>query len=141
MVMSDGDLRTAARALADDTDGGLRRILVRDLVLHCEIGAFRHERGVRQRVRVNLDLAARDEGAPLGDDLRNVVCYDEIVGGIRRLVEAGHVKLVETMAERIAEMCLADARVRIVRVRVEKLDLYPDIDSVGIEIERINPLP
>lgn len=89
---------------------GLRRLLVRDLVLPCEIGAFHHERGRRQRVRVTLDLTVREESAPLGDELRNVVCYDEIVGGIRRLTQAGHVNLLETLAERIALMCLADAR-------------------------------
>jgi len=120
---------------------GLRRILVRDLVLRCEIGAFRHERGARQRVRINLDLGAREEPEPVADDLRNVVCYDEIVSAIRRLTEGGHVNLVETLAERIAAMCLADSRIRVARVRVEKLDVYPDTASVGVEIERFNRLP
>lgn len=119
---------------------GLRRILVRDLVLACEIGAFHHERGRRQRVRINLDLAVREEREPIRDDLRNVVCYDEILAAIRRLAEGGHVNLVETLAERIAAICLADARVRVARVRVEKLDVYPDAESVGVEIERHNVL-
>lgn len=141
--MSEGETRIAkARPLAGHaTSGGMRRILVRDLVLDCEIGAFRHERGARQRVRINLDLAAREGEVPVADDLRNVVCYDEIVSGVRRLAEAGHVNLVETLAERIAEMCLADARIRRAVVRVEKLDVYPDVASVGIEIDRINRLP
>lgn len=120
---------------------GLRRILVRDLVLNCEIGAFRHERGARQRVRINLDLGAREEPQPIADDLSNVVCYDEIVSAIRRLTEGGHVNLVETLAERIAAMCLADSRIRVARIRVEKLDVYPDAASVGIEIERFNRIP
>lgn len=144
--MSDGITRTSAttRPAAGDPlrgGGGLRRVLVRDLVLFCEIGVLRHERGARQRVRINLDLAVREDGVPIADDLRNVVCYDEIVSGIRRLAEAGHVHLVETLAERIGEMVLADARIRRALVRVEKLDVYPDVASVGIEIERINPLP
>jgi dihydroneopterin aldolase len=138
--MSDTHLRAAARPLAGAASTGLRRVLVRDFIIACEIGAFRHERGARQRVRINLDLAVREDG-PHGDDLRNVVCYDEIVSGIRRLAEAGHVHLVETLAERIAEMCLADARIRVACVRVEKLDVYPDIAGVGVEIERINRLP
>lgn len=139
--MSDSDLHRAGRARERDKAAGLRRILVRDLVLQCEIGVFRHERGTRQRVRINLDLSAREEEVPVADDLRNVVCYDEIVSGIRRLAEGRHVNLVETLAERIAAMCLADARIRVARVRVEKLGVYPDVGSVGIEIERINHLP
>jgi len=43
---------------------------------------------------------------------------------------------VETLAERIAALCLDDARVRSVRIRVEKLDVFPDATSVGVEIER-----
>jgi dihydroneopterin aldolase len=143
--MSDAGTRPSARPLAGDVapsaSSGFRRVLVRDLVIGCEIGAFRHERGARQRVRINLDLAVREEAVPVADDLRNVVCYDEIVSGIRRLAEGGHVNLVETLAERIAEMCLADARIRRALVRVEKLDVYADVASVGIEIERINRLP
>lgn len=142
--MSDSGTRITARPPAGDArraGEGLRRVLVRDLMLGCEIGVFRHERGARQRVRINLDLAVREDALPIADDLRNVVCYDEIVSGIRRLVEAGHLNLVETLAERIAEMCLADARIRRALVRVEKLDVYPDVASVGIEIERINRLP
>jgi dihydroneopterin aldolase len=143
--MGNSDLRTTARPLAAEPAseglGGYRHVLVRDFVLDCEIGALRHERGARQRVRINLDLAVREEMQPIADDLRNVVCYDEIVGGIRRLAEAGHVNLVETLAERIAAMCLADARIRIARVSVEKLDVYPDIGSVGVAIERVNQIP
>jgi 7,8-dihydroneopterin aldolase/epimerase/oxygenase len=120
---------------------GHRRVLVRDLVLACEIGTLRHERGRQQRVRVNLDLEVREEATPIADDLRNVVCYDEIVSAIRRLVVGGHMNLVETLAERIAALCLTDARIRVARVRAEKLDVYPDAASVGVELERFNPLP
>ena len=119
---------------------GLRHVLVRDLVLPCEIGVLRRERGVGQRVRINLDLAVREDTQPIEDDLRNVVCYDEVVSGVRAIVAAGHINLVETLAERIAAMCLADQRVEGVRVRVEKLDVYPDAAAVGVEIYRGNPL-
>jgi len=117
-----------------------RRVFIRDLVLEAEIGAHRHERGQRQRVRINVDLRIHEDGRAIGDDLRNVVCYDEIASGIRAIVAAGHVNLVETLAERVAAMCLADARVARVRVSIEKLDVYPDVAAVGVEIERWNPL-
>jgi dihydroneopterin aldolase len=40
------------------------------------------------------------------------------------------------MAERIAEACLMDARVQVARVRVEKLDVFADAVSAGVEVER-----
>jgi dihydroneopterin aldolase len=55
---------------------------------------------------------------------------------VREIVASGHVQLIETLAERIAEVALEDRRVAGVRVRVEKLDVYADAASVGIEIER-----
>ena len=114
---------------------GDSRILVRDLMLNARIGLHQHERVASQRIRVNLDLTVADEG-PIDDDYDKVVCYGELVTGVRHVVGAGHVNLVETLAERIAAMCLADRRVLGARVRVEKLDVFPEADSVGVEIER-----
>lgn len=123
-----------------DARNRLRHVFVRDLVLLCSIGVHRHEHAAMQRVRINLDLAVRDEGADLGDDLANVVCYEQITDGIRALVSRGHIRLVETMAEAIAAMCLQDPRIRSARVRVEKLDVFADATSVGVEIERFSAL-
>ncbi|MBI4967378.1 MAG: dihydroneopterin aldolase [Rhodospirillales bacterium] len=114
----------------------IRHVFVRDLVLDGRIGVHRHEQDRPQRVRINLDLAVAE--GDLHDDLAHVVCYEQIVEGVRAIVGAGHINLVETLAERIAAMCLEDDRVRTVRVRVEKLDILADATSVGVEIEREN---
>ena len=95
------------------------------------------ERG-QCRVRINLDLAVAEGGHPLNDNIHNVVCYEKIVAGVHAIVARDHVNLVETLAEDVATMCLADSRARSVRVRVEKLDIIPDAQSVGVEIERFN---
>lgn len=118
-----------------DAGAAIRHVFVRDLVLDCSIGVHAHEKLGAQRVRINLDLAVRED-RPIGDNIGNVVCYEAIVLGIRALVAAGHVNLVETLAERIAAMCLDDPRVRTARIRVEKLDVFADATSVGVEIER-----
>lgn len=111
------------------------RLFIRDLVLPVRIGVHQHERIANQRVRINLELEVVVPPV-LDDDLENVVCYGEIMTGIRHVVGAGHVNLAETLAERIAAMCLADRRVRAAKVRIEKLDVFPEASSVGIEIER-----
>ena len=124
-----------AGAPPEATLRGESRILVRDLMLDARIGLHQHERIARQRIRINLDLAVADNG-PIDDDYDKVVCYGELVTGVRHVVGAGHVNLVETLAERIAAMCLSDPRVLSARVRVEKLDVFPEAESVGVEIER-----
>jgi dihydroneopterin aldolase len=121
-----------------DTATACRRVFVRDLVMLCSIGVHAHEHDAKQRIRLNLDLDVAEGPQPIEDDLRNVVCYDQIIVAVRRIVETGHIRLIETLAERVATLCLADPRIRRVRVGIEKLDVYADIASVGIAIERCN---
>lgn len=126
-----------------DAGLALRHVFLRDLMLDAAIGVYASEHGRRQRIRVNVDLAVEDDGArPLsrapvgGDALSRVVDYAAIAERVRAIVAGGHVRLVETLAERIAESCLDDPRVAVSRVRVEKLDILPDASSVGVEVER-----
>ncbi|WP_298215156.1 dihydroneopterin aldolase [Acidocella sp.] len=122
-----------------------RRMFIRDLVLAARIGVYAQEHGRSQRIRVNVDLAVEDDGAANlsrpavgADDLRRVVDYGLLVEAVRRIATGRHIQLVETFAERVAEACLEDQRVRVVRVTVEKLDVFADAASVGVEIERRN---
>lgn len=121
--------------IANATDH-VRHVFVRDLVLPCDIGIHPHEQGSPQRVRINLDLAVQDDGGPLEDRLANVVCYEDVVTRIRAITSDGHINLVETLAERIAQTCLQHPECHTARVRVEKLDVFEDTESVGVEIER-----
>jgi dihydroneopterin aldolase len=111
-------------------------ILVKDLVMPASIGVHRHEHDAPQRIKINLDLTLSDSGEPLNDDIASVVCYEDIVVRVRAVVGRGHIKLVESLARDIADVCIADSRVLKVMVRVEKLDVFTDTASVGVEIER-----
>ena len=121
-----------------DASRSVRHIFIRDLVLTCSIGIHTHEKDAHQRVRINLDLAVDEGGQEINDNINNVICYEELAKGVEEIVDQGHVNLVETLAENIATMCLADVRVRSVLVRVEKLDILEGAESVGVEIERFN---
>ena len=127
--------KPARGAAASTTLRGESHVFVRDLMMTAKIGLHQHERLAEQRVRINLDLTVADNPA-IDDDYDNVVCYGGLVTGVRRVIGAGHVNLAETLAERIAAMCLEDRRVLSARVRVEKLDVFPEAASVGVEIER-----
>ncbi|PPR10441.1 MAG: hypothetical protein CFH41_01828 [Alphaproteobacteria bacterium MarineAlpha11_Bin1] len=113
-----------------------RRVFINDLVLDCLIGVHRHERDGSQSVRINLDLTVLESSEPIDDRLSNVLCYEELIVKVRELAASGHVNLVETLAERLADLCLREPSVQSVKVRVEKLDVFADAASVGIEINR-----
>ena len=126
-----------------DNDRALRNVFLRNLILQASIGVHAHEQVESQRVRINIDLGVDDDSARDADDgigrdeLARVVDYEKVADGVRALLAGGHVRLVETLAERIAAFCLLDIRVMRVRVRVEKLDILPDAESAGVEIERV----
>ncbi|MCK5166402.1 MAG: dihydroneopterin aldolase [Rhodospirillaceae bacterium] len=122
-----------------DARAGIRHVFVRDLELMTSIGVHDHERMATQRVRINLDMAVFEGDRDLADDLDNVVCYEKITTAVREVCNTRHINLVETMAEEISSVCLGADKVRSVLVRVEKLDVFDDVSSVGVEIERFNP--
>jgi len=118
-----------------DATRSVRHVFVRDYETLAFIGVFAHEKGARQPVRINVDLSVRED-TDHADQLANVVCYNEVVNRIDEIINNGHIHLVETLAEKIAEEELVDARVVSVRVRVEKLAAVKGAASVGVEIER-----
>jgi dihydroneopterin aldolase len=114
---------------------GIRHVFIRNLELLAHIGVNRHEEGQMQPVRINLDLGAEDV-IDAGDRLENVVDYAILEARVRAIISEGHVRLAETLAERIAAACFEDARVKTARIRVEKLHALPGAQSAGVEIER-----
>ena len=114
----------------------VRHVFVHDLVVEARIGIYRHEKQQSQRVRINLDLSVVDDYRMDADNIDDVVCYEEVVVETKAIIAAGHINLVETLAEQIAERILQMPKTLSVRVRVEKLDVLQDVGSVGIEIER-----
>ncbi len=119
-----------------DAARAVRHVFVRDYVTDAEIGVWSHEKGKTQKVRISVDLSVSEETAHHEDQLENVVCYNEIVLGIQKIIETGHIQLVETLAEKIAAMSLVNSQVLKARVKVEKLEAVAEAASVGVEIER-----
>jgi dihydroneopterin aldolase len=111
------------------------KVFVRGLRLEAEIGVHSHEKGRRQPliVDVELDVAAGGWRA-LGD----TVNYERIADAARAIAGHGHIGLVESFAQRLAEACFHEPRVLRARVRVEKpLALAPDADAAGVEITAV----
>jgi dihydroneopterin aldolase len=119
-----------------DAKKRIRHVFVRDLELNANIGVYHREKGQLQPVRINVDLTVEEADGDIGDRLENVVDYGAVVDGIKAILAGGHLNLVETLAERVAAFCLEDTRVRVARVRIEKLKIIAEAQSVGVEIER-----
>jgi dihydroneopterin aldolase len=130
------DLRLlAGRGYSGESQGKTEtdRVFVHDLVLPVLIGAYDFERGKLQRARFSVDVDIR-RNTHHAEDMRDVFSYDVVVDTIHLILSRGHVDLVETLAERIADALLAYPRVCRVIARVEKLDVIEG--QVGVEITR-----
>ncbi|HXF55511.1 MAG TPA: dihydroneopterin aldolase [Hyphomicrobiaceae bacterium] len=134
--MSSNDAAPARSDNLRPTERGWRRVFVEALELVGSVGVYELERRYEQRIIVTLDLLVRDDYSGDSDELDRVYDYDRAISAIRSTVEGGHFNLLETLAERIVDTCLADERVQEVRVRIAKPDVLPACRAVGIEVCR-----
>ena len=117
-------------------DGQLDRIHIRDLALRCIIGIEPHERDKLQDVVINITLHADLSRAGRSDGIADTVDYKAIKSKVVDTVENSSYLLVERLAEEIADVCLAEPRVRRVEVTVDKPGALRFARSVAVEISR-----
>jgi 7,8-dihydroneopterin aldolase/epimerase/oxygenase len=118
---------------------GRDRIELRALRLSALVGVLPHERSELQPVEIDLDVVCDLRPAGETDDLAATVDYGEVCGRVERVVGAGHVALLETLAERIAAAVLAaDPAVDEVTVAVRKLrpPVPQQLATSGVRITR-----
>jgi dihydroneopterin aldolase len=109
-------------------------ILLEGLEVAMGLGIHPEERAAPQRVVLHVAMECAYDAVP-EDRIEAVVDYDFLRADIRKLIESRHFELQETLCEQVAALALRDARVRSVRIRSMKLDIYPDA-RIGCEIVR-----
>ncbi|MEJ7774645.1 MAG: dihydroneopterin aldolase [Nocardioidaceae bacterium] len=101
-------------------------------------GVLDIERREGQPFVIDLALGVETAPAAVSDDLRDTVDYGSLVASVKAAVEKDPVDLIETLAQRIADVCLLDAGVAWVRVTVHKPDAPVDatFSDVALTITR-----
>ncbi|HSR80940.1 MAG TPA: dihydroneopterin aldolase [Hyphomicrobiaceae bacterium] len=116
---------------------GQRCIVVDDLRLSFFIGVHEREKLAQQEVSITVYMFIADAGVPSSDDIRDHVSYADLVDRlIERAATKRHVNLVETLAEEVATLALADARVLRAIVDVRKTEIIAQAKGVGVIIHR-----
>ncbi len=115
-----------------------RKLFLRGFELQVRIGIHDFELEAPQRMRFDVDLyVPYAYSSPTQDRIDEIVDYDFVRNAIRRLCDAGHINLQETLCDAIAQALLGHAQVAAVRVSTCKPDVYPDCDAVGVEVFRL----
>lgn len=111
-------------------------VFVRSLTVEAILGIQPREREQPQRVRISFAMATDASLAARDDDIARAVDYAAAARRVTALAVEGRFRLVETLAEHVAQLLLHEFPVQRVRVEVEKPDALAHADSVGVSIER-----
>ncbi len=115
---------------------GSDRIFIRDLLVRCIVGVDEQERGEKQDIVVHLTLDVDLRRAGRTDALEDTLDYKALKKQVLRVVENSRFRLIEALAQSIADECLKHRRVERVRVVVEKPGALRFARTVGVEIVR-----
>ncbi len=115
---------------------GADQIFIRDLLVRCIVGVDERERAGKQDVLVHVTLYLDLRRAGQSDALEDTIDYRALKKQILHMAEDSQFYLIEALAERIAGICLADARIDRVKVTVEKPGALRFARTVGVEIVR-----
>ena len=101
-------------------------------------GVFEHERREGQVFRVDLTLGLDTRPAARSDELRDTVDYGTLSARVKEAIEHEPVDLIETLAQRIADLCLEDERVAWASVTLHKPDapIEATFSDVALTITR-----
>ena len=114
------------------------RVTLRGLRARGRHGWFDWEREQGQEFVVDVELTLDTRPAAASDELAATVDYGSLGTAVVALVEGEPVRLIETLAARIADRCLADARVEAVSVTVHKpqAPMQVPFDDVAVTVVR-----
>jgi D-erythro-7,8-dihydroneopterin triphosphate epimerase len=112
------------------------KIFIRDLALRCIIGIYPEERREKQDVVINVEMHADLRKAGRSDDLNDTVDYKSIKKAILKLVEKSGFQLIESLAENIADIALADDKVQTVIVTIDKPGALRFAKASAVQITR-----
>ena len=111
-------------------------IFLSGLTTECIIGIWEWERRVKQKVVIDLEMAADIRKAAASDSIEDTLDYKKVSKRLLQFVGDSQYRLVETLAERIAEIVVTEFDVPWVRVRLNKQGALRGSRDVGIAIER-----
>ena len=111
-------------------------IFLSGLTTECIIGIWDWERRVRQKVVVDIEMAADIRRAAATDSIDDTLDYKRVSKRLQQFIEQSQFQLVETLTERIAELVIREFDVAWVRVRLNKQGAIRGSRDVGIQIER-----
>ena len=113
-----------------------RKVSIKNLILKIYIGLHNFEKKKKQRVRFNIDITTDSNIKPDNNNLLSIVNYEDTVDKITSITKEKHHELLEDLAENIFDIIFKSKIVKKVNLKLEKLDIIKNTESVGIEVSK-----
>ena len=114
-------------------------IFIRELTVETVIGIYDWEREIKQPVLFDLEMACDVARAAASDSVDDTLNYKDVCKRVIAFVEASEFQLVETLAERVAQLIISEFQVPWIRLQVNKKGALRGAMDVGVRIERGSP--
>ena len=111
-------------------------IFLRDLEIDATIGVYEWEKRIRQKVRIDLEMAADIARAATSNSIDDTLDYKAVAKRIVQFVESSHYDLIESLIEHVADMLIQEFGIPWLRLTISKPWAVRGARDVGITIER-----
>ena len=115
------------------------RVFIENLTIETVIGIFDWEREIKQAVSIDLEMDFDIRNAASTDSIEDTLDYKAVAKRLIRFVEQSEFQLVETLAERCAEIVLNEFPVERLKLKLGKPGAVRGSSAVGVIIERGRP--
>ena len=109
-------------------------VIIKNLIIDASIGIHEHEKIKKQRVSISLSIEVVDNISLVDQKIENFLSYENVINNIKLIINKGHIDLVETLSYKILSNIFSDNRASKVWLKIEKLDVFEEAHSVGLEI-------
>jgi len=110
-----------------------KKVIIHDLILLIFVGIHQFEKLKKQKVKFNIEITTDPNLKP---NIKNIVNYESIIDDLKKLTEKQHYELLEELSESIFDKIFENKKVKKIKLKIEKLDIIKETNSVGIEVTK-----
>ena len=111
-------------------------VFIKQLEVITTIGVYEWEKSLQQKLYFDLEMAFDNRPAALTDDINLALNYFSVSEVVNQFAQKNQFELLETMAERVAALIMAQFPVPWIRLTLHKPGALPKAQSLGVQIER-----
>ena len=108
-----------------------KKIIINDLILLLSVGIHKFEKLKKQKVRFNIEITSDPN---LKSDVQTIINYEDVINNIKKLTDRKHFELLESLSDSIFDEIFKHKKIKKIKLKIEKLDIIKETQSVGIEV-------